>query len=613
MGKKKSSKKADNRGYATSSQPKAKKTGESIKESAASGSSGSPPVVSTTTEPKLTVKEEQKINSKISKALKDLAGDPDVFKLDDDIANWLKSSDADVPVLRLESRMEHELVSVLRDIGAVKDIDAESLTRPLNLSDQRLLRKLNYTYLALQRLEFQNQDIEKAMKNSESWDLERALEWLCLHLPLERLPKRFADKMYYESENTVTVMKSKSRRSEEGPSTPSNFNAPPIKAPQTRKSDIDESWKKDILSRFEYENESESEEELDDRLSLSKTSQNPNLLYADYKVGMVSLQSSAKGEADQKKKIEIDSKVRDIRRKLEAIRQHKSFSMVEAESEFRKRMKAEHAQQKTTPNSSTPTIFAPDSLDDEQDSLPSSLFSETPAPIVHSPFKPKKLIVRQLYFSGWTGKVPKQLLNDTLKREDSKCKITYSDVRTPGGVFRSKCVVKSGRGEITEYSMIDKGDATETKQEAEHYAATLALHGIAKGRPLYRMLPPTYKDLWLEWDSQKESDMMDDKRVVDEQRIHFLLSLMDIVKRFKSAGQPSADLPKSHQQLAGPKRTLITSSVNLIGEFEKRQAKDSYRKLLKQRQALPVNQYKSEIIRLINQNRVVLISGQTGR
>ncbi|KAI9144958.1 P-loop containing nucleoside triphosphate hydrolase protein, partial [Paraphysoderma sedebokerense] len=31
-----------------------------------------------------------------------------------------------------------------------------------------------------------------------------------------------------------------------------------------------------------------------------------------------------------------------------------------------------------------------------------------------------------------------------------------------------------------------------------------------------------------------------------------------------------------------------------------------------QRQALPVNQYKSEIIRLINQNRVVLISGQTG-
>lgn len=41
--------------------------------------------------------------------------------------------------------------------------------------------------------------------------------------------------------------------------------------------------------------------------------------------------------------------------------------------------------------------------------------------------------------------------------------------------------------------------------QAQHLGATLALYRLVKGQSVHQLLPPTYRDVWLEWsDAEKE-------------------------------------------------------------------------------------------------------------
>jgi hypothetical protein len=80
---------------------------------------------------------------------------------------------------------------------------------------------------------------------------------------------------------------------------------------------------------------------------------------------------------------------------------------------------------------------------------------------------------------GWTGKVPKQLLRDTMVREDRNVKISFPEAKPEKGLpppsstsFRVRCVVNG-----VSYS---GSDYCRTKVEAEHYAATIALYKLSK-------------------------------------------------------------------------------------------------------------------------------------
>ncbi|KNE71172.1 hypothetical protein AMAG_15834 [Allomyces macrogynus ATCC 38327] len=218
--------------------------------------------------------------------------------------------------------------------------------------------------------------------------------------------------------------------------------------------------------------------------------------------------------------------------------------------------------------------------------------------------------VREFSLAGWTGKVPKQLLRDTMVREDRNVKIAYPDAKRPKGVsvpstaFRVQCKVNG--------EPFSGDDFCATKLEAEHYAATVALYRLSKGRPLHRMLPPAYREVWMELEEADKAQNTNSQRQVDGEKVGFLQNLIAVFKaeglmKKGGAAQCAADSngdsrPETPSQ-AGQQRS---------GRATRIRPPQRNAAMRKQREVLPVAAYQDRIAELVRKHRVVIISGDTG-
>ena len=64
---------------------------------------------------------------------------------------------------------------------------------------------------------------------------------------------------------------------------------------------------------------------------------------------------------------------------------------------------------------------------------------------------------------------------------------------------------------------------TENLKEAEHLAATLALYRLCKGQRVYQLLPPPYRDVWLEWQDAEDRGSAEAK--AEKNKVMTLLNL----------------------------------------------------------------------------------------
>lgn len=135
-------------------------------------------------------------------------------------------------------------------------------------------------------------------------------------------------------------------------------------------------------------------------------------------------------------------------------------------------------------------------LDDTQADLETT---ETTAPERNS--KGEIIKVRDMALpKAYTGKTPRSLLDDALRRLDKSAKATYRLLSNTRAA-RAVVTVRWEGGRIQQFGMDD--EACENQDQAYHYAATLALFAISSDGSLHRLLPGPYRDLWDELEVRK--------------------------------------------------------------------------------------------------------------
>ncbi|KAF8752874.1 P-loop containing nucleoside triphosphate hydrolase protein [Rhizoctonia solani] len=189
-------------------------------------------------------------------------------------------------------------------------------------------------------------------------------------------------------------------------------------------------------------------------------------------------------------------------------------------------------------------------------------------------------------------------------------------------------------------------DACPTLTQAEEYAALLALHSLSSPvragfvglrstivpvQPSsIRSLPPSAQSLWREFETRRkyEEDEANRKvwatlRTILEPKLSppgtykvntpncypiiddYVLSQMNqTVKSATSAAQDSSSATKS--------KAPLREVPSLRNDFEARRASPAYQEMLQKRNDLPIASFRSQIIQSLQDNQVIVLSGETG-
>ena len=98
--------------------------------------------------------------------------------------------------------------------------------------------------------------------------------------------------------------------------------------------------------------------------------------------------------------------------------------------------------------------------------------------------------------SAWNGKTPKMLLFEWFqKRQQPRPKI---EVVSQGRRFTASVTVSGGLS----YAL-PEDETFPTRGDAEQGAATVALLHLFPEQPLYRLMPPAFRALWLKWQERQ--------------------------------------------------------------------------------------------------------------
>ena len=230
--------------------------------------------------------------------------------------------------------------------------------------------------------------------------------------------------------------------------------------------------------------------------------------------------------------------------------------------------------------------------------------------------------------SKWTGRTPQAVLQELCqKRRLSRPKLT----KLPFGQGYSMTVT-------TQTSKKQKSSATFVAYNRDFvptsslpdYLATKALYEMEPTMPLYHVLPPGFRRIWLSWvqhveDVKNEASAHQEK--AKEERIQYLLSLIpetpeasplsiqviedDDVQNHGSDRQGW----DAHSTLPSSSSTSPSSSLrvdNLGEKFSRRMSTRAYQEMSRIRQALPMASYKQTLLETVRDNRVTIISAQTG-
>jgi ATP-dependent RNA helicase DHX29 len=104
------------------------------------------------------------------------------------------------------------------------------------------------------------------------------------------------------------------------------------------------------------------------------------------------------------------------------------------------------------------------------------------------------IVVRDMSLpKGFTGKTPRSLLEDTIRRLDKFGKSTYR-VISRSRAIRAVVTIRWDSGKMQQFGMED--EACENQDQAFHYVSTLALFALAGDTSPQRLLPAKYRELW---------------------------------------------------------------------------------------------------------------------
>lgn len=524
----------------------------------------------------------------------------------------------------------------------------------LEETEEKIVTRLGITYGVLRRLGFSQDRVDECLRAIQGVDLEEAYEWLYVYCSEDELEEKVAEDL---DDSKVPRRKRKELQSPTprsplpsftplppSPAVPAasklDANAPVfVPAKQRPASDVDL-----LKSRGVPPAEST-------RSSPSRSS-SPDIdnLVAEYvriKMQITDLTARGKPAAHYDPVL-----VQHLQDKLTTLKSHYFFDEKDAETQYRSERarvdalllqsrlrgsipKLPATQEKVAkPLSAGPRVEKqdisapsdiPDIFDEHEeglggmleilDTLPSEIAGEGGTII-----RMRDMILPK----HWSSKTPKALLAEFVFKVDRYAAVTYSIVSGPSRAKRA-CVMVNWEGKkMDEWDMRDVACPTEI--QAEYYIATLALHaltfpatdGFAVGssgalanHTSFRLLPPVFRDLWdeLETDRKLREDLINrqvwaNMRNIVEKKIDTRPMLME--KNTRAITEAKDTTP-----VRLPPRNDIGSD-HIIADFRARQMRPAYQEMLQHRKQLPIAKYKDEILSILDRSQILVLSGETG-
>ncbi|XP_023679147.2 ATP-dependent RNA helicase dhx29 isoform X1 [Paramormyrops kingsleyae] len=517
------------------------------------------------------------------------------------------SHDKSILKVVIQADLEKRIIKLINDYRQ-ENGDKGPISRRLTT------KKLLDLYMALQKLHFKTEHIEEAMKSSVLYggDLHSALDWLCLNLQDEELPEGFSQKMQ-----------------EEKPTEKPKFQPPPEEAQPRMEAckmlekqknaapgkNEDAAMKEWILRYAEQSSEDEAMEEGEEpELDLEHEQKfDPNDRYLVLTAQLYDAKESAVAARAKQDKINqraAQDRIRVIRQEMKPLESHPMFNPAIKVTDTPKEDKKPAAVQE-----------APDDLN-------FNLFQQEDKPQLEKTAKknqPKDIRNFDYTARSWTGKSPKQFLIDWCRKNLPKSP-PPSFHKVPAGRYW-KCRVRIQRGD--EALEVCPTILTEDSMQAQHLGATLALYNLVKGQSVHQLLPPTYRNVWLEWRDGEQREEEQNRTEVNKPRDQFIARLMSRLKiqqqESQTSGSPGGALDgvepeDSWENLASleddvPGREASPDSTGLVASRAlMMRLRDSplARALLRERQQLPVFQHRRPVLEAVHRHRVVVVAGETG-
>ncbi|KAH6917258.1 pre-mRNA-splicing factor ATP-dependent RNA helicase prp22 [Coprinopsis sp. MPI-PUGE-AT-0042] len=493
--------------------------------------------------------------------------------------------------------------------------------KPLEDTDEKLVVRLALTYGILRRLGFSEGTVDDCLKAVPGVDMDEAYEWLAIHCPEEELDARL--RQLPEPPKT--------------PRTPGGFSAPqtpliqiPSALPSHTKLDANASSfipralqpAPDYFDSTSTPSEApssvpSSQPVTDDESDSPSDNDDPTKEYVRLKLKHYRQQTARRLK-------ENDPVLRKLKERMSIVSQDILFDQAAASKQFdAERSKLDnlilrgHHRRNLRPPPK-------DALDEDGDSL-GLLDMMDPEPETTS--DGRVVTIRDMGIpKQWSNlRTPKTLLRDCVQKLDKYAAISYSIISGSSRAVRaSVCIVWDGR-KRDNWDMDEVGCPNE--MQAEQYIATIALHaltypstdGFAAGSILlganntfFRALPAAFRDLWDELEAQRKAR--------DDGINMALWSKLRALSTDKKASSEKIRASLNKSSLGPPsswKPRALSGTQDIIDEqlseqFSARQASPAYQEMLAQRNTLPIAQYRETIVDIVENNQVLVLSGETG-
>uniref|UniRef100_A0A8B9JZ73 ATP-dependent RNA helicase DHX29 n=1 Tax=Astyanax mexicanus TaxID=7994 RepID=A0A8B9JZ73_ASTMX len=524
-------------------------------------------------------------------------------------------SDKSVLKVVIQSDLEKKIIKLINDHRQENGDNGP-------ISGRLTTKKLLDLYTALQKFRFKTEHIEEAMKSSMLYggDLHSALDWLCLNLKDDELPEGFSQSLREENTKSRARFQQQNQQNQ----TPARKQEEKPKAkPQVKGESVNmKEWILRYAQQEEEESSEEEEEEEEERKS-ANGSRNPELSEKfdpneRYLLLTAQLYDAKETAADAKTKKDktgqrtAQDRIRVIQQEMKPLESHPLFNPAIKVTDTPKEEKKE---KKAAP------------VKEQNEDLNFNLFEQAEKqPAEKTEKKKEQKDVRDFDYTGrsWTGKSPKQFLIDWCRKNLPKSP-PPSFQKVPAG-RHWRCKVRIQRPD--DVLEVCPSIVTEDSMQAQHLGATLALYTLVKGQSVHQLLPPPYRDVWLEWRDGEQQKEEETRTAINKPRDQFIARLLTRLKQQQphsqqpSVGSSSAgeEPEDSWESLAGPDDAQeVQSSLREVRQWEEarslylsRRGSALALRLRSEREQLPVFQHRGRVLETLRRHRVVVVAGETG-
>ncbi|KAF8323290.1 P-loop containing nucleoside triphosphate hydrolase protein [Clavulina sp. PMI_390] len=573
---------------------------------------------------------------------------------------------------------------------------------PIDDPLEKILVRVGITYGVLMRSGFTEDRVLECLKLSQSFELDEAFDWLCLHCDEEELeldkekeiPEEPKSPVLPQTPRTPQAFQTPSALSVTAPMTPSPLsrqesvtssiaavldaaNTPTTPTPQDLKSRVLTAYQKSQTDDSDTRSISTSTS-TSDMLDLDPNAEFARLKLKIFQRGLEKGTSSPEfaklNAADEARLAELRKHYFFKEKDAELMFRHLKTSAIAAAKEARLRdldspapsssvssnlsalgaspsKKGSRKDRARPPSLATPsrsTQGSPkkpainvsnDSGTDESEGaggMFGNLLDEMPASetIVGSNGANTLIRIRDMSLpKQWGGRTPKLLLMEVARKLDRYSALTYSVINA-GSSRAVRCALSirwgaAGRQKQLPEEWVMNEDGCHDQGQAEQFVATLALHALSflpvpgfaasvtsggagssgAAQSHFRVLPPIYRDLWDELEA-KRKDSEDSANRGIWRRLRDIVEprVGAISKSVKSVKAPVVvdDTPEHWESRAA------ASDQQVIDNFRARQMTRAYQEMFVHRMNLPIAPFRNEIVTILDNNQVMVLSGETG-